>query len=73
MRLKSFTANTMKDAMQMIRETLGEDAIIVSTQEMVGGKGVRVTAAIDKDTEATMPKQASDAALQDWQYQDDDD
>ena len=75
MRLKSFTANTMKEAMQMIRETLGEDAIIVSTQEMVGGKGVRVTAAIDKDTEATMPRPTNtkEAGLSDWQYADDDD
>lgn len=76
MRLKSFTANTMKEAMQMIRETLGEDAIIVSTQEIVGGKGVRVTAAIDKDTEATMPRPISAASgltADDWQYADDDD
>lgn len=56
MRLKSFTASSMKDAMQMIRDTLGEDAIIVATREENGGKTVRVTAAIDKDTEATMPR-----------------
>ena len=76
MRLKSFTANTMKEAMQMIRETLGEDAIIVSTQEIPGGKGVRVTAAIDKDTEATMPRPISAESgltADDWQYADDDD
>lgn len=76
MRLKSFTANTMKEAMHMIRETLGEDAIIVSTQEITGGKGVRVTAAIDKDTEATMPKPISAESgltADDWQYADDDD
>ena len=73
MRLKSFTANTMKDALQMIRETLGEDAIIVATREENGGKTVRVTAAIDKDTEATMPTPLSDIAYDDWQYPDDDD
>lgn len=77
MRLKSFTANTMKEAMQMIRETLGENAIIVSTREENGGRSVRVTAAIDQDTEATMPKPLNDVApeatLDDWQYQDDDD
>lgn len=66
----------MKEAMHMIRETLGEDAIIVSTQEIPGGKGVRVTAAIDKDTEATMPKPISvesGLTADDWQYADDDD
>lgn len=77
MRLKSFTASTMRDAMQMIRETLGEDAIIVSTREENGGKTVRVTAAIDEDTERTMPLAGRDddeaAAMLGWQYADDDD
>lgn len=73
MRLKSFTANTMKEAMQMIRETLGENAIIVATGEENGGKTVRVTAAIDKDTEATMPKSSPVYTSDDWQYDDDDD
>lgn len=76
MRLKSFTANTMKEAMQMIRETLGENAIIVSTREENGGRSVRVTAAIDQDTEATMPRPLADLpepSMNDWQYADDDD
>ena len=51
MRLKSFSAKTMKDAMQMVRDTLGEDAIIVATREEQGGPSrggsVSVTAAID--------------------------
>jgi flagellar biosynthesis protein FlhF len=47
MRLKSFYARTMTEAMQMVRDTLGEDAIIVATREEKGGKAVRVTAAID--------------------------
>ncbi len=37
----------MTEAMQMVRNTLGEDAIIVATREEQGGKAVRVTAAID--------------------------
>jgi len=37
----------MTEAMQMVRESLGEDAIIVATREENGGKAVRVTAAID--------------------------
>ncbi len=73
MRLKSFTAATMKEAMQMIRDTLGEDAIILSTREENGGKSVRVTAAVDKDAEATMPQAIEDIMFDDWQYQDDDD
>ncbi len=47
MRLKSFYAKTMKEAMQMVRDTLGEDAIIVATREEGGGKAVRVTAAVE--------------------------
>lgn len=49
MRLKSFYAKTMTEAMQMVRESLGEDAIIVATREENGGKAVRVTAAIDEN------------------------
>ena len=45
MRLKSFYAKTLTEAMHMIRETLGEDAVIVATREENGGKAVRVTAA----------------------------
>lgn len=49
MRLKSFYAKTMTDAMQMVRDSLGEDAIIVATREEGGGASVRVTAAVDND------------------------
>lgn len=48
MRLKSFYAKTMKEAMQMVRDTLGEDAVIVATREEGGGKTVRVTAAVEQ-------------------------
>ena len=47
MRLKSFYAKTVTEAMQMVREMLGEDAIIVATREEKGGKAVCVTAAIE--------------------------
>lgn len=47
MRLKSFYTKTLKDAMQTIRETLGEDAIIVSSRDDPRGGGVHVTAALD--------------------------
>ncbi len=50
MRLKSFYAANMKEAMQLVRETLGEEAIIVSTKEQKGG-GVQLTAAIEPGVE----------------------
>ncbi len=48
MRLKSFTASTMAEAMEMVRAELGDDAIIVSTQRAAGTKGVRITAALEQ-------------------------
>jgi flagellar biosynthesis protein FlhF len=47
MRLKSYTAPSMAEAMHMVRLELGDDAIIVSTQRAAGGKGVRITAALE--------------------------
>ncbi|MBX9635845.1 MAG: GTP-binding protein, partial [Magnetospirillum sp.] len=49
MRLKSFTAPTMAEAMEMVRMELGDDAIIVSTQRAAGQKGVRITAALEPE------------------------
>ncbi len=46
MRLKSFYAKTMTEAMQMVRNTLGEDAVIVATRDERGGN-VHVTAAVE--------------------------
>lgn len=48
MRLKSFIANSMSDAIQQVREAMGEDAIIVNTREMAGGR-VRITAAVEQE------------------------
>lgn len=48
MRLKSFYAKTMTEAMQMVRDALGDDAIIVATREENGGRSVRVTAAVER-------------------------
>lgn len=71
MRLKSFTANTMTDAMKMVRDELGEDAIIVSTREENGGRTVRLTAAVEERFDPQEP--TSDAISRDWMYADDDD
>jgi len=46
MRLRSFHGPNLTDAMRMVRESLGDDAIIVATRDDDMG-GVRVTAAID--------------------------
>lgn len=54
MRLKSFHAKTMSEAMRMVRQALGDDAIIVATREEEGG-GVRVTAAVEEEDLPTAP------------------
>ena len=48
MRLKSYNAPTMAEAMRLVREELGEDAIIVSTQRSSDAQGVRITAALEE-------------------------
>ncbi len=55
MRLKSYIAPSMAEAMQLIRHELGDDAIIVSTQRAAGGKGVRITAALEPTDTDEMP------------------
>jgi flagellar biosynthesis protein FlhF len=47
MRLSTFTAPTMTEAMSLVRARLGEDAIIVSTEEDEDGNA-RVTAAVER-------------------------
>ncbi len=47
MRLKTFAAPTMSEAMALVRKHMGDDAIIVSTQRGDNGRGFRITAALD--------------------------
>lgn len=64
MRLKTFTAPTMAEAMDLVRKEMGEDAIIVSTQKGADGLGARVTAAIEElpsDTEIIDALEESEA------------
>ena len=49
MRLKTFHAKSLKDAMLLVREQLGDDAIIVDTHESDGPQGARVTAAVEQE------------------------
>ncbi|MEZ0261957.1 MAG: GTPase [Alphaproteobacteria bacterium] len=47
MRLKTFQAKTMTEAMRQIKEALGDDAIIVNSRDAPGGM-IRVTAAVEQ-------------------------
>ncbi|MCP4923832.1 MAG: hypothetical protein GY915_07370 [bacterium] len=47
MRLKTFTAKTLSEALSQVRKDLGPEAIIVSTLEPSGKALARVTAALD--------------------------
>ncbi len=47
MRLKSFYAPSMAEAMKQVKDTLGDDAIIVNTREEKSGI-VKITAAVEK-------------------------
>lgn len=49
MRLKTYTAPTMPEAMALVRDEMGDDAIIVSTHPPIDGLACRVTAAIEED------------------------
>ncbi len=51
MRLRTFTATDMPTAMNMVREELGENAIILSTEQKAGKKMVTVTAAVEVEEE----------------------
>ncbi len=57
MRLKTFHARSMKDAMRQIKETLGDDAIIVAQRNEPGGS-VRVTAAVEQGADLSPAKPA---------------
>jgi len=51
MRLKTFQAETMTEAMDLVRQSLGDEAIIVSTYTHRNGGGVEITAAIEQASE----------------------
>ncbi len=60
MRLKTFTAPTMTEAMEMVRLEMGSEAIIVSTQDAVTARdsviGARVTAVREDPIMAELPE-----------------
>jgi flagellar biosynthesis protein FlhF len=53
MRLRSFNAPTMQEAMALVKAELGPDAVILSTEQV--GKAVKVTAALDRDAILATP------------------
>lgn len=55
MRLKTFIADSMSKAMDLVRREMGEDAIIVATQSTQNGRSVRLTAALEDDTGRDQP------------------
>ena len=60
MRVKKFTAATVKEALAEVRREMGEKALIISTREMrgtLGRKFVEVTAASDKGEVAENPRE----------------
>lgn len=48
MRLMTYTAPSVSEAMQLVRDSLGDGAIIVSTQRDADGGATRVTAALEE-------------------------
>ena len=61
MRIKTFTADTMADAMAQVREELGDDAVIVASHQGAKGRGVEVRAAITHTVTPKTPTQAEPA------------
>lgn len=63
----------MTEAMQLVREALGEDAIIIATREEQGGKAVRVTAAVEEEQHIAFDLNKG-ATADDWlQYDEEED
>ncbi len=59
MRLKTYTARSMPDALAQIRDELGVDAIIVGSRQQPNG-GIEVTAAADPEAPAHNPAAIED-------------
>jgi flagellar biosynthesis protein FlhF len=60
MKIKKYTAGTMKEALLMVKEELGEDAMILKSRKLPtsliplgGGAKVEVTAAVDENSTVT--------------------
>ncbi len=58
MRLRTFNAPDMSHAMQMIRDTLGREAVIIASHRAENGKGVVVTAAAEQEDQSLPMEEA---------------
>ena len=56
MKVMRFTAPTMAQAMRQVRQSLGPDAVILSTGRLSGG-GVEISAAVDKALSAAVDQE----------------
>ena len=63
MRLKTFSAPTTAEAMQLVRDEIGDDAIIVSTHRDTDGEAVRIIVSMDETGGETGTNGPADAAL----------
>ncbi len=63
MRLKSFIAGSVPEAMKQVRDTLGPEAVIVSTQQDDGDGMVKITAALEDTPLDDLDLAAPPAAL----------
>jgi flagellar biosynthesis protein FlhF len=59
MRLKTFQAQTMTEAMRQIRDELGENAVIIATHRSRRGRGVEITAAVEPPPDVVVDRLAS--------------
>ncbi|WP_439815543.1 GTP-binding protein [Zavarzinia sp. CC-PAN008] len=64
MRLRTFTAATMAEAMAQVRDALGDDAIIVATKRGDRGRGVTITAAAEQPGEPAIEPAPMEAQLE---------
>lgn len=62
MRLKTYSAATVGEAMALVRRELGTDAIIVSTLKGEDGNGARIVAALEDRPEDDVPASVPDEA-----------
>ena len=62
MRIRTFTADAAREAIDRVRAEMGDEAVIISLDEAANGRGVIVRAALDSDgPEAPLPMAAEAA------------
>lgn len=58
MRLRSFNAPSIKEAMALVKAELGPDAVILNTEQI--GRAFKITAALDRDAILAQPRSATE-------------